>query len=131
MILERINSNLKNEDIIDEKNIEVMLEAELKIISNEKTFYAKPIYGIQGNSVANFEAVVEDAGLRFKFISVDPKTGKITLEIAEKDSSGDFIIMKAIVFPWINLVWAGTIILIIGFMLSIWKRLDHMKAKSV
>jgi hypothetical protein len=32
----------------------------------------------------------------------DPKTGKISIETSEQDNSGDFIIMKAIVFPWIN-----------------------------
>jgi cytochrome c-type biogenesis protein CcmF len=35
--------------------------------------------------------------------------------------------MKAIVFPWINLVWAGTIIMIIGFLCSIWKRVSEYR----
>jgi cytochrome c-type biogenesis protein CcmF len=35
--------------------------------------------------------------------------------------------MKAIVFPWINLVWAGTIIMIIGFMIAIVRRIQEFR----
>jgi cytochrome c-type biogenesis protein CcmF len=35
--------------------------------------------------------------------------------------------MKAIKFPWINLVWAGTIIMLIGLFLSILKRIQATK----
>ena len=90
-----------------------------------------PMYGVKNNQVAQFESVVEEANLRFKFTAVDPVTKKFTIETAEKDTSGDFIIMKAIVFPWINLVWAGTIIMVIGFLLSIWKRLDQILNEKV
>jgi cytochrome c-type biogenesis protein CcmF len=64
-----------------------------------------------------------EAKLKFSFKGVDPAKGTISIETSEKDNTGNFIIMKAIVFPWINLVWAGTIIMIIGFFLSILKRL--------
>jgi cytochrome c-type biogenesis protein CcmF len=36
--------------------------------------------------------------------------------------------MKAIIFPWINLVWAGTIVMIVGFMISIIRRITDIKA---
>jgi cytochrome c-type biogenesis protein CcmF len=84
------------------------------------------MYGVQNNSVAQFESIVDDAKLRFKFTNVNPANGKISIEVAEKDTSGEFIIMKAIKFPWINLVWGGTIIMIIGFTLAIIKRLKDL-----
>lgn len=40
----------------------------------------------------------------------------------QKQPKKDYIILKAIVFPWINLVWAGTLIMIFGFFLSIIRR---------
>jgi cytochrome c-type biogenesis protein CcmF len=70
---------------------------------------------------------VEEAKLKFRFVEVNPETKKITIITSEKDTSGDFIIMKAIVFPMINFVWAGTIIMIIGFFLSIIKRIKELK----
>jgi cytochrome c-type biogenesis protein CcmF len=126
VIVTGINTNVKDGPM-DTKNLEVLLGAELKVITLSKTFSAMPMYGVKDNQVAQFESVVDEANLRFRFTAVDPVTNKFTIETAEKDNSGDFIIMKAIVFPWINLVWAGTIIMIIGFLLSIWKRLDQLQ----
>ncbi len=128
-ILEKINSNIK--DAGNElKNMEILIGAELKVYTLDKVYSAMPIYGVKQGSVMAFDAVVEEANLRFKFTGVDPKEGKIFIETAEKDDSGDFIIMKAIVFPWINLVWAGTIIMIIGFLFAIWKRLEEYKRSA-
>ena len=126
VIVERLNTNIK-EVPKDAKDLEVLIGAELKVITLDKVYTAMPMYGIKNNAVAQFESIVEEANLRFKFTAVDPGTGRITIETAEKDTSGDFIIMKAIVFPWINLVWTGTIVMIIGFLLAIWKRLDQIK----
>ena len=130
VIVTGINTNVKDGPL-DAKNLEVLLGAELKVITLNKVFSAMPMYGVKNNQVAQFESVVEEANLRFKFTAVDPVTKKFTIETAEKDTSGDFIIMKAIVFPWINLVWAGTIIMVIGFLLSIWKRLDQILNEKV
>jgi cytochrome c-type biogenesis protein CcmF len=32
------------------------------------------------------------------------------------------VVLKAIEFPYINLFWGGTIIMVIGFLLSIFRR---------
>jgi cytochrome c-type biogenesis protein CcmF len=85
------------------------------------------MYGIQNNSAVSFEALVDEAKLKFRFTAVDPVTRKVTIRSYEKDTSGDFVIMKAIVFPWINLVWAGTIIMVIGFFIAILKRIKDLR----
>jgi cytochrome c-type biogenesis protein CcmF len=35
--------------------------------------------------------------------------------------------MKAIVFPYINLLWGGTIVMVIGFILAIVRRIKELK----
>jgi cytochrome c-type biogenesis protein CcmF len=124
-ILEQVNSNAK--EATDIKNLSLLIAAELKVVTLNGVYQASPMYGIRDNSEVKFESIVEDARLRFKFMGVNPKTKTITIETAEQDTSGDYIIMKAIVFPWINLVWAGTIIMIIGFLLAIARRLTESK----
>ena len=44
-------------------------------------------------------------------------------------SSGhwDYVVIQVIAFPWINLVWAGTIIMVIGFVISVLNRIDKQK----
>ena len=46
----------------------------------------------------------------------------IELQVKESDSIMDFITIKAYKFPFINLVWAGTIIMVIGFIISLLHR---------
>jgi len=43
----------------------------------------------------------------------------------------DYIIMKAIVFPYINFLWGGTILMVIGFLLSIFRRLKEYKREPI
>ena len=129
-VLENINSNAK-ETNLDVKNLSLLIAAELKVYALNGTYSATPMYGIRENSEIKFESIVDEAKLRFKFMGVNPQTKTITIETDEQDTSGDFIIMKAKVFPWINFVWAGTIIMIIGFLLAIWRRLsEHQRVRN-
>jgi cytochrome c-type biogenesis protein CcmF len=34
----------------------------------------------------------------------------------------DYIIMKAIKFPFINVLWIGTVLMVLGFGISLFKR---------
>ena len=49
---------------------------------------------------------------------------KIPLEIAENVSRSDYIVLEAIVFPGINLVWIGSIMMLLGLAISFWKRMS-------
>jgi cytochrome c-type biogenesis protein CcmF len=125
-ILQGVNTNADPSQI-DMKNFQVLLGAELKVYTLDKVYDAMPMYGVENNTAMSYEAMVDEAKLKFRFTDVNPEQKTITIISSEKDTSGEFIIMKAIVFPWINLVWAGTIIMIIGFMLAIIKRIGDLK----
>lgn len=45
----------------------------------------------------------------------------------EKPKKKDYIILKAIVFPYINLLWGGCIIMIIGTVIAIFNRIQQSK----
>ncbi|HWB65122.1 MAG TPA: hypothetical protein VG603_16510, partial [Chitinophagales bacterium] len=53
---------------------------------------------------------------------IDPRSKKVTLSIRETEKPLDFIIMKAIIFPYINLVWLGGIITFLGALISLVRR---------
>jgi cytochrome c-type biogenesis protein CcmF len=48
------------------------------------------------------------------------------LEISVKESSRmtPYIALKVIKFPFINLLWLGTVIMIVGTVMSIWRRVQ-------
>ncbi len=127
IVLDRVKSNKKADEIIDPKNLQVLLGAELKVITLDSTYIAMPMFGVQNNESICIDAYIKEVNLKFKFSGVNPQTGQITIVTSEKDLSGDFIIMKAIEFPMINFVWAGTIIMIIGFMIAIIKRIGEYR----
>lgn len=131
LILKSVGSSLKDEKQVDPGNMKVLLSAEFDLIMLDKTISAQAIYGIQSNELVQYPAEIEEAGLRIQFTGVDPKTGHISIELAQKDNSNEFIIMKAIVFPWINFVWGGTIIMIVGFLLAIWRRIQEYRKNQV
>ena len=128
-VLERINSNAKDSNV-DIANLSLLVAAEIKVHTLTGVYDAVPMYGIKQNAEIKFESIVDEAKLRFKFLSVNPTDKTIAIETAELDTTGDFIIMKAIVFPWINLVWAGTIIMIVGFFMAIIRRLTEQKRQQ-
>ena len=128
IVLKNISSNIKDPDAkIDRQNMQLLLAADFDVFMLNKKFSTQAIYGIQNNGVVSYPGIVEEAALQIRFVGVDPKTGRIAIETADKDMSNEFIIMKAIEFPWINLVWGGTIIMIVGFMFAIFRRVKEFR----
>jgi cytochrome c-type biogenesis protein CcmF len=50
------------------------------------------------------------------------QNGKFKIAVKESDIPADFLTLKAYVFPYINLVWLGLIIMAAGFVVSIIRR---------
>lgn len=91
---------------------------------NKRSYTAEPIFLIRDMSMYTKPVMVDELGLQFEFNKIDPSSGKIELIIREKKSNKpDFIIMKAIVFPGINILWTGCILMIIGTVLAVRHRL--------
>ena len=110
---------------------DIAVAAELTIIDvNKKVRTASPVFLIKGQTPYTKDATVDDLGLKFTFTRILPDENKIALEIAEKKSnSKDFVIMKAIIFPQINILWTGAILMIIGSLLTIRKRFEQLKVE--
>jgi cytochrome c-type biogenesis protein CcmF len=100
---------------------------------------AAPVYLIRNNQQFSLKDELPNLGLHFRFEGIDPKGGilsigvaqmaaedrKIPLEIAEDAPRSDYIVLEAIVFPGINLVWIGSIMMLFGLALSLWRRLTQ------
>ncbi|MGB0839480.1 MAG: cytochrome c biogenesis protein CcsA [Chitinophagales bacterium] len=82
----------------------------------------EPIYYIRENLENTVPIEVEALNLTVKFDKIFPEENSVQLSIIEKEGISDFIIMKAIVFPYINILWLGCIIMSIGFFMSLFQR---------
>jgi cytochrome c-type biogenesis protein CcmF len=58
-------------------------------------------------------------------MEIDPKTG--TFNFAVNAKQRDYIVMKAVEKPLINVLWVGTLVLVIGFILSTVRRFREFR----
>ncbi len=128
--LKGLNRNATLKDIklgADDLAVGAMLEIERE----GKIVKAEPVFIIKGGLSFGFPVKLEEEGLKISFDKIIPEQASVQLVIREKKpAKKDFIIMKAIMFPYINLLWGGTIIMIIGFILSIFQRSKPSRIKA-
>ncbi len=95
---------------------------------NKKQYRAEPVFVVRENQVFTKMAEIEDLGVRFNFQKIIPETGKLEIGVTEKKSNKkEFVIMKAIIFPQINILWTGCMLMIIGTLIAITKRIRENK----
>nr|WP_294893862.1 cytochrome c biogenesis protein CcsA [uncultured Pedobacter sp.] len=128
ILVKSLNKNAKINDIaLTDKDVAIGLN--LEVHSNGAIYNVEPTFLIKGNAKVDFGKKVDEAGLKLRFTNVLPEKGKMELTVYEKpkEDKKDWIVLKAIEFPYINLFWGGTIIMVIGFLLSIFRRVKEVK----
>jgi len=102
--------------------------AKLQIVSNNKTYEAEPVYMIRGKSVYDFGRKVDEVGLKLRLTKIIPEKSKIEITVYQQpENQKPWIVMRALDFPYINFLWSGTVIMIFGFLLSIFRRNKELK----
>ena len=109
----------------DPKNPNLLLVAKISIYNMDGNVYsAMPILTLEGNTIGHIEDEISEMGIKLNFDKVDPETGKITLKAFTKnEEEPEIIIIKAIIFPFINLLWIGCFAMAIGTVISIYQRI--------
>lgn len=94
-------------------------------------YQVEPIFMIKDGNTFDFGKDLEEQGLRFRFTNVMPSADKLELMVYQKPlPEKRWIVFKAIKFPFINFFWAGTIIMTIGFLMSIFRRNKEEKIRA-
>lgn len=105
---------------------DVAVMAHLRVLDISKAYEANPIYIIRNNSVQPLASKVDSLGLQFMFWKLIPETGEFQISLQEKKSNiRDFIVMQAMIFPYINILWMGCIIMALGTFLAILERVKN------
>jgi cytochrome c-type biogenesis protein CcmF len=99
------------------------LMAKITVISKDSIHYtATPVYYVKDNEANYIQDTVFAQNLAFRFNGLSGGR-KIDLRVKESSSLLPFVALKVYEFPQINILWIGTIIMIIGFIMSIvWRR---------
>jgi len=93
-------------------------------------FKIRPTYELQGEVLGHTDETLYEAGLRFRFEEVNMETNDIVMKAWSKldEDQKPFIVMKAIVFPLINLLWIGSILMVIGSFIAVFQRYKNNRA---
>ena len=75
----------------------------------------------RGDMYFNQDAIIPQFGLGLRFEMTSDKKNNIELGVYEQKP--DYIVLKAIVFPWMNVLWLGALIMFTGLILSLYKRI--------
>lgn len=95
----------------------------LQVNVSGKIYNAEPLFMVKGNNTFDFARKIEELGLRLRFTKIIPETGMYEIQIYEKPQQAkDWVVFKSIEFPYINLYWIGTIVMVVGFIISIFRR---------
>lgn len=103
----------------------VEVEAKLIVVHIDGGVYtARPKFILDGEAVNHEDAIVEVPGLKFRFEEVIPETNKLVIRGWRRaEDEKPFIVLKAVVFPMINLLWIGSILMAIGSVIAIMERI--------
>jgi cytochrome c-type biogenesis protein CcmF len=127
IVLKKLNTGTQVQNIPLGKN-DISVGAELEIHTHGKVYNSEPVYMIKGGSSFDFARKVDDAGLKLRFTKIIPADNKVEITVYQQpESKKSYIVMKAIEFPYINFFWSGTIIMVLGFLMSIFRRNKELK----
>jgi cytochrome c-type biogenesis protein CcmF len=131
VVLYGMNKNIDKEKIGLSEN-DLAVGAVLKLIDmNMEEYNAEPVFIIKDRIAVSKEDYVDELGIKAGFSNIIPDSSLFEITLSEKKSNRpEFIIMKAIIFPQINILWIGCILFIIGTYLSMRKRWEQTGKKS-
>ncbi len=109
---------------------DVAVKAVIKVQGEYQNYEAEPIFVIrQQEFVGRIDDQVNDLAFRISIQNILPQENAVIL--AYQTTQKDWIIMEAVKKPWINLLWIGTFLLVIGFIVAIRRRyLEFVKMRD-
>ncbi|WP_258105729.1 cytochrome c biogenesis protein CcsA [Marinoscillum sp. MHG1-6] len=128
-VLEKIDINPNPVGIPNQAN-DIPLEASIRILDQDRSYLAHPIYHIdQKNHVRVFPDEIDALGVKVMLTKIDPQNQLYDLTVIT--SQRDWITIKCIEMPFISLVWLGTIILSMGIGVAFYFRYQEAKSQPV
>lgn len=97
------------------------------VVQGERDDYtAEPvlIFGTQSRGGLLADEIPE-LGLRFTLMNVHPQTDELTIGLETRQK--DWVVIKALEKPWVNILWLGTLLLMTGFGIAIARRFREFR----
>lgn len=128
LIYRGINKNVSNPNYIPEQG-DIALSTQLDAYNLDgKTNTVEPVYFIRGNMQNRLEDTLHDYNLYVRIAKINmDKENTVDIEFKQPAAENDYVVMKAIVFPHINILGIGTVIMTLGSILALFRRVKQTK----
>jgi cytochrome c-type biogenesis protein CcmF len=113
--------------VLDPNNLTITANLEM-LTHLGKQYEVNPVFMVRNGLILHQDADVEDLDLKFRFKEVSEKPMTIVLDIIEVRP--DFIIIKTVIFPFINLLWFSSLVMLIGFYIAFRHRWKNREKKE-
>jgi cytochrome c-type biogenesis protein CcmF len=111
---------------------DVAVKAIITVKGEYQEYTAEPIFIIRNRMVGRIPFEIRDLGIQFSVLNIHPESGKFTIGISTRQK--DWIVLKALEKPMINVLWIGTLVLMTGFGIAMTRRFrefNKMKEKGL
>ena len=131
MVFNGFNKDVHDKRYTPEKN-DIAISANLDVHDKfGEVHQINPIYVIRDNKYVDLiEDTVKTMDLytRLEHINVNVTNNDTTaaadIMVRQTDPNDDYIVLKALIFPYINVLWAGVVVMVFGFFISLGKLLS-------
>lgn len=111
---------------------DIAVKAQIRVKGEYKDYIAEPIFLIRNRMVGRIPDEIEDLGVQLTLMNIHPETNQFSIGVSTRQK--DYVILKAMEKPLINVLWIGTLTLMAGFGIAMFRRFrefNMMKEKGL
>ena len=112
---------------VDLQEGDLAVQATVKVQAENQEYLLKPVYLIRDRMVGRVPYTESELGVRISLNTISPEDNAFTFGV--ETTQKDYIVLKAIEKPLINVLWIGTLLMLCGFGIATYRRYGDM-AKS-
>lgn len=111
---------------------DVAVKATVLVKGEQGEYVAEPIFLIRNKMAGRISDEIPQLGILFTLLNIHPDNNEFTIGINTRQK--DWVVIKALEKPLINVLWTGTVVLMIGFSIAMVRRFREfalMKQKGI
>jgi len=119
-------ATLENIERVDEvegtpiQDGDLAVKANIRVLGEYEEYVLTPYYLIRDRMVGRIPFTSNELGVRLTLLNIKPEENSFTVGV--ETTQKEYIVLKAIEKPLINVLWAGTILLMVGFGIAVNRR---------
>lgn len=124
MVFGGFDRRVNNPNYVEE-NGDIAVEGILNVYNLEgQVDTLSPVFILRNQKfITHVADTMESMKLHTYIAKVIPEQEAAEVMVNEDKAAKEYIVLKALMFPYINVLWVGIIVMVLGFLLGMWNRI--------